>query len=93
MRNIVCIHLVLSLFFIPTLPAEAIKKYWYNENGERVYRTITLEEIHQRKSAPRRSFIRVPRTNWEMTPAMRARKKTTSQLTHRNYESKRAVHK
>ena len=72
-------------------PVEAIKRYWYNENGERVYESITQEDIRRVKNAPRRSYIRVPRTNWEITPAMRARKKTTSQFTHRNYESKRAI--
>lgn len=83
--------LIFSFFFISILPAEAIKRYWYNEKGERIYETITQEEIHRVKSAPRRSYIRVPRTNWEITPVMRARKKTTSQFTHRYYESKRAT--
>ena len=84
---------ILLIFFIPFFliasisPAEAIKRYWYNENGEREYVEITQEEIHRIKSAPRRAFIRQPRVNWDITPAMRARKQTTSQFTHRNYES------
>ena len=80
---------MLLIFIVSASPAEAIKKYWFDENGEKVFAPISQEEIHRRKSAPRRAYVRVPRTNWEMTPAMRARKKTTSQRTHRNYESKK----
>lgn len=93
MRSLLSIIFVLLLIIVSASPAEAIKRYWYNEKGERVYESITQEEIHRIKSAPRRSYIRVPRSNWEITPAMRARKQTTSQFTHRNYESqKKAVY-
>ena len=53
----------------------AFKVYHYDKNGERVYRAITEEEIRRNKSIPKRSYIRVPRENWEITDAMRARKK------------------
>lgn len=63
--------------------AEAYKVYWYDENGERVYKTIEQKDFAKYKKFQRRAFIRVPRTNWEITDKMRARKMTTSQFTHR----------
>ncbi len=62
----------------------AYKVYYYNENGERVYRTIEQKDFAKYKNAPKRAFIRHPRGNWEITDRMRARKLTSSQLTHRN---------
>ncbi len=65
-------------------PVEAYKVYSYNENGERVYRTIEQKDFAKYKNAPKRAFIRYPRTRWEITDSMRARKMTSSQYTHRN---------
>ena len=76
--------MVLISFLISQTSAEAYKVYWYDDNGDRVYHTVTKEETDKNKKAPRRAFIRCPRTNWEITPAMRARKRPLSQFTHRN---------
>ena len=73
---------ILSLiFFAPSV--EAYKVYFYNEKGERVYKTIEQKDFAKYKNAPRRTFIRYPRKNWEITDGMRARKMTSSQYTHR----------
>ena len=74
---------ILSLIlFSPSV--EAYKVYSYDENGERVYRTIEQKDFAKYKKFQRRGFVRQPRTNWEITDRMRARKMTTSQYTHRN---------
>lgn len=72
-------HRLLLFLIIITLNTQnvfAFKVCHYNENGERVYRTITEEDIRRNKSIPKRSFVRIPRENWEITDTMRARKKT-----------------
>lgn len=75
---------LLTLFILMTIPqAHAFKVYSYNSEGDRVYKTIEQKDFAKYKNAPRRSFIRKPRTNWEITPQMRARKQTSSQFTHR----------
>ena len=79
MRNFLLVFLIL-LF---ASPAEAYKVYSYDENGNRVYRTIEQKDFAKYKYAPKRAFVRRPRTNWEITPQMRARKLTSSQYTHR----------
>ena len=65
-------------------PADAYKEFSYNENGERVYRTISQEDFAKYKKFRKRTFVYHPRTNWEITDSMRARKMTISQYTHRN---------
>ena len=75
---------ILLLFSLILPEAYAFKSYSYNMNGERVYTEITPEIAHYNKSRPRRAFVRQPRKSWEITPAMRARKRTMSQFTHRN---------
>ena len=62
---------------------EAYKVYSYDSNGNRVYRTVEQKDFAKYKNAPRRSYIRKPRTNWEITDSMRARKRTSSEYTHR----------
>ena len=74
--------LILSLLIL-TPQAFAYKVYWYDANGNRVYRTVEQKDFAKYKNAPRRSYVRVPRTNWEISDAMRARKMTSSQMTHR----------
>ena len=64
-------------------PAEAYKVYSYDSDGNRVYKTVEQKDFAKYKKAPRRSYIRRPRTNWEITDSMRARKKTSSEYTHR----------
>lgn len=54
--------------------AYAYKVYHYDQDGNRVYRTIEQKDFAKYKNAPRRAFVRTPRTNWEITPQMRARK-------------------
>ena len=74
---------VLIVFCFISNSAFAFKVYHYNEKGERVYRTITQEDIRKNKAAPKRSFVRLPK-NWEITDEMRARnKKTIADYTHR----------
>lgn len=63
--------------------AEAYKVYSYDLNGNRVYRTVEQKDFAKYKNAPRRSYIRKPRLNWEITDKMRARKRTSSDYTHR----------
>ena len=65
-------------------PVNAYKVFSYNENGERVYRTIPQEDFAKYKKYSQYAFVYRPRTNWEITDSMRARKMTTSQYTHRN---------
>lgn len=60
------------LVFIPQ--GLAYKVYFYNAEGERVYRTVEQNEFAKYKNVKRRAYIRQPRTNWEITDAMRARK-------------------
>ena len=72
------------LFSLILPEAYAYKAYSYDMNGERVYTEITPEIARKNKSRPRRAYIRQPRANWEMSPAMRSRKRTSSQFTHRN---------
>ena len=64
-------------------PVEAYRVYSYDSNGNRVYRTVEQKDFAKYKNAPRRSYVRRPRTNWEITDSMRARKKTSSEYTHR----------
>lgn len=71
MKKIVCVLSLLVLFQQNCL---AFKVYSYDEEGNRVYRTITPEEFSKYKKQKRRSFVRVPRTNWEISDAMRANK-------------------
>ena len=52
---------VLIVFCFISNSAFAFKVYRYNEKGERVYRTITQEDIRRNKAAPKRSFVRLPR--------------------------------
>lgn len=73
---------VLMLFFIPK--ADAYKVFYYDADGNRIYKTIEQKDFAKYKNRPRRSYVRIPRTNWEITDSMRARKHTTSQTTHRN---------
>ena len=80
MRSFILIALIFS--FVPSV--EAYKVYSYDSNGNRVYRTVEQKDFAKYKNAPRRSYIRKPRTNWEITDSMRARKRTSSQFTHRN---------
>lgn len=72
MRRAFLILLIISI----TLPVFAYKAYWYDENGNRVYKTISQEEISKNKNRPRRAYVRQPRKNWEISPEMRARKRT-----------------
>ena len=78
-------YILVFLIFFSTLPAEAYKVFSYDANGNRVYRTVEQKDFAYYKNAPRRAFIRRPRVNWEITDAMRARKKTSSDFTHRKY--------
>ena len=77
--------ILIAVIFLLVSPAEAYKVFYYDSNGNRVYRTVEQKEFAYYKNAPRRSYIRRPRVNWEITDAMRARKKTSSQYTHRGY--------
>ena len=71
MRKIVC--LLVCLTFVN--PVFAYKVYYYDAEGNRVYRTIEQKDFAYYKNAPRRAFIRQPRAKWEITDEMRARKK------------------
>ena len=73
MLNLRLIALILLIFISQN--AFAYKVYHYDSNGNRVYRTIEQKDFAKYKNAPRRAYIRTPRTNWEITPQMRARKK------------------
>lgn len=75
---------IFILFSLILPEACAFKVYSYDSSGNRVYTEITPEIAHKNKSRPRRAFIRQPRKSWEITPAMRTRKRTSSQFTHRN---------
>ena len=75
--------IVIISLLIFTSQAQAYKAYWYDSEGNRVYKTIEQKDFAKYKNAPRRSYIKRPRTNWEITDAMRARKMTSSQMTHR----------
>lgn len=76
-------------FIISIQQASAYKVFYYDMQGNRVYKTIEQKDFAKYKNAPRRSYIRKPRTNWEITDQMRARKRTSSQMTHRNCVSYR----
>lgn len=71
MRKAFCL-LVIWLFL--TSQASAYKVFYYDSEGNRIYRTVEQKDFAKYKNAKRRSFVRVPRTNWEITDAMRARK-------------------
>lgn len=76
------IFLLATLFFL-VLPANAYKVFSYDSDGNRIYRTVEPKDYARYKNAPRRSYIRRPRLNWEITDNMRARKRTSSYFTHR----------
>lgn len=69
----VLIIILVIIFF--SEPIFAYKVYSYDSEGNRVYKTVTQEEITKNKNRARRAYIRTPRTNWEITNEMRARKK------------------
>ena len=71
MIKIICIFMCLTLIH----PVFAYKVYSYDAEGNRVYRTIEQKDFAYYKNAPKRAFIRQPRTKWEITDEMRARKK------------------
>ena len=73
MLNLRLIILIFCLLI--TQNSFAYKVYHYDSEGKRVYKTIEQKDFAKYKNAPRRAFIRQPRTNWEITPQMRARKK------------------
>ena len=70
-------HLCIFISMLILSPsALAYKVFYYDCEGNRVYKTIEQKDFAKYKNAPRRAYIRVPRENWEITDAMRARKKT-----------------
>lgn len=73
MHRLVLILLILS--FIS--PVYAYKVFSYDENGNRVYRTIEQKDFAKYKNRKKRAYVRTPRTNWEVTDQMRARNKRT----------------
>lgn len=79
-------HKVLLSLIVLILCSQSVfayKVFSYNDKGERVYRTIEQKDFKKNKNRPRRAYIRPPRKSWEITDKMRARKKTTSDITHR----------
>ena len=72
MRKVFCL-LVIWLFL--SSDASAYKVFYYDSEGNRIYRTVEQKDFAKYKQAPRRSYVRMPRTNWEITDAMRARKR------------------
>ena len=72
MRKVFCL-LVLLIFL--SNEAFAYKVYYYDSQGKRVYRTVEQKDFAKYKNRKRRSYVRTPRTNWEITDAMRARKR------------------
>lgn len=82
MRKRIIIILLLLLFSPQVF---AYKEYYFDENGNKCYRVLDPKDFKRYKNAPKRSFKRVPRVNWEITDAMRARKMTSSQYTHRKF--------
>ena len=62
----------------------AFKVFYYDNNGNRVYKMITQDDIKKNKNRPKRTFTRKTKRNWEITDRMRANnKKTISDYTHR----------
>ena len=86
MKKFLCL---IFTFFLLVPEILAYKVFYYDGNGNRVYRRIEQKDFAKYKNAPRRAYIRKPRTNWEITDSMRARKRTSSQMTHRNCVSYR----
>lgn len=66
---------VILLFFVLVPEGFAYKVYYYDACGKRIYRTIEQKDFAKYKNRQRRSYVRTPRTNWEITDAMRARKR------------------
>ena len=73
MRKAFCLLVCMLIFASESL---AYKVYYYDSNGKRVYRTVEQKDFAKYKNRKRRAFVRTPRTNWEITDAMRARKRT-----------------
>lgn len=71
MRKTFCLLVFLLIFSSKVF---AYKVYYYDTEGNRVYRTIEQKDFAKYKNRKRRSYVRTPRTNWEITDAMRARK-------------------
>ena len=67
--------LLFLLIMIFSSEVFAYKVYSYDSEGNRVYKTIEQKDFAKYKNAPRRAFVRTPRTSWEITDVMRARKK------------------
>lgn len=74
---------IILILVICSQQSFAYKVFYYDSNGNRVYKTIEQKDFAKYKNAPKRSFVRQPRTNWEITDRMRARKMTISQYTNR----------
>lgn len=73
MKKIIVLLISLIIFSSEVF---AYKVFYYDEEGNRIYRTVTQEEFKKNKNKKRRAYIRQPRTNWEITDSMRARKRT-----------------
>jgi len=72
MRKSLCL---IMLYLFLTSEAYAYKVFYYDSEGNRLYRTVEQKDFAKYKNAKRRTFVRVPRTNWEITDTMRARKR------------------
>lgn len=81
MKKLIIMFVILTLV-VPE--SYAYKVYWYDSNGNRVYKTIEQKDFARYKNMPRRSYVRQPRTNWEYSGKRLNLKMTTSQYTHRN---------
>ncbi len=73
MKKLICL-IVFSLLFSSKVCA--YKVFYYDAEGNRVYKTIEQKDFAVNKNRKRRAYVRTPRTNWEITDEMRARKKT-----------------
>ena len=65
---------VILLFLTFCQGCLAYKVYYYDTEGNRIYKTVEQKDFARYKNAKRRAFVRTPRTNWEITDSMRARK-------------------
>ena len=77
------VYILVTVILLSMLEVNAYKTFSYDSNGNRVYTTIEQKDFAKYKNLPRRSYVRQPRVNWEINDNMRARKRTTSDVTHR----------
>ena len=80
MKQILSVILFMLIFFTQVF---AYKTFSYDQDGNRVYKTVEQKDFSKYKNKKRRAYVRTPRTNWEVTDSMRVKKRTYNELRYK----------